>query len=247
MKALLLLFPVSLLAQPVIVPNGLIYQSAAANGISYISPVAGTQVLDQRAAINWKSLVNSAAGTGTITAVIMGVTKVIAMSSPWTVGLGLAHSAWDSFGSGVLQEAQPNPKAIIASLLQPSQSTMINGTCSESSMFATTSKSMKPIGPLNVGGAGVTFSPQGLAVLVNAAGSKIKGFAIYDVLVCPWVAPASSREQLSFPTVELDQSPVKVMDISYAPDQPLTDPTPEQLEMMLRIYLAHQKALEAIQ
>jgi hypothetical protein len=221
-------------------PNGLIYQAAASGGISYIAPTTGAQVLDQKAGLNWASLVNGAAGTGTITAVMLGITKVVAMSTPWTMGLAIAHTAWDSWGSGVLNLAAPNPNTIIQSLIQPNQSTTLNGSCVEGSMLAVTPKGAKPVGPLNVDGVAVTFSPQAVAVMKNAAGAKV-GFGIYDVLVCPWSVTPSAPVQLRPQGAELNEPlPGLTTDVSR-----LEDLGDSQRTLALRIMLAHESALQA--
>jgi hypothetical protein len=220
------------------IPNGAIYQAAAANGIVYISPSTGAQVLDQKAGTNWKSLLNGAAANGTIGGVVLGITKVVSMSSPWTTALLLAHMAWDQYGSSVLASAAPNPKPIVSMLLQPAQTTTLNGACVEASMFAGQSKVAKPIGAVNVAGVAVTFSPQGTAVLVDAAGSKIKGFGIWDVLICPYAvtppAPVPSLPQAEPPpTVEFTSPGNEAIEVkfdppAFAPDaSPSAAPNPE--------------------
>jgi len=180
--AVLFLLSLPLLAQTV--PNGAIYQSAAAQGIAYVSPSSGAQILATKAALNWKTLLNTAAGDGSIGAVVLGLTKAISMSSGWTVGLALFHGFWDTFGSGVLATSVPNPQPLIQSLLQPNQATALAGTCAEGSMLAPV-KGAKTVGPVTITGASVTFSPQSPVVLVYADGSKIRGFGVWDVLICP--------------------------------------------------------------
>ena len=249
--ALLSVFLALPVARAQTIPNGAIYEAAVGAGISYISPATGAQVLDQKAGLNWKSLVNGAASTGTITAVIAGLTKVIAMSTPWTVGLSMAHLAWDSWGSGVLAIAAPNPGTIVQSLIQPNQATTLNGSCVEGSMFAQIVKGAKPIGPLNVDGVAVTFSPQGVAVLVNASGSKIKDFGVYDVLACPWTVPPPAPVQMR-PQVPGESSADPGANIQTLPttssglfvDTPID---PAMYGWQLKIMYAHAKAEAARQ
>ena len=181
----LLIFALHLAAQSI--PNGTIYQAATANGIAYISPASGAQILAQKAGANWKSILNTGIQGGSIAGVIAGATGLISMSHVWIAGIAIAHDAWDQWGAGVLQNAAPNPTLIISSLLQPAQTTTLSGQCVEASIFAQLSKKAIPVGPINVGSTAVTFSPEGPTVILNAAGSRIKDFGVWDVLICPWI------------------------------------------------------------
>ena len=57
-----------------------------------------------------------------------------------------------------------------------------------------------PVGPITtiIDGAMVTFTPQGAAVLKNAAGSTVNQFLIVDVLACSGLNPVNVPHGASF-------------------------------------------------
>lgn len=235
-RALLALLALPLAAQTV--PAGLVYQQASQLGVEYLIPPVGISILNQKANSNWKSLVNGAAGSGTLYAVVAGVTKVIAISQPWIEGIALFHGAWDSWGSGVLQSAAPDPSPITSLVLPMNGSlTVTPGTCAEGAIFASgittnvagvrkhltvknlrSASSSTPTAPpmtTFINGTTVTLTPQGAIVLKNAAGAAINQFMVIDVLACPSVtpvmgeAPGGNISGLAVNLTSIDTSRVK--------------------------------------
>jgi hypothetical protein len=183
---------------------GSVYQAASSRGIAYVIPPAGIQILQQRAGLNYKSLLNDFGKKGSIGAIILGVTKSVAMGTPWLVGLSVFSAFWQSEGEPLLQMAAPNPEALMSNVLMMNQSlTATPQACGEGIIFASSialpgapaaltasnlKKRLKAGGAVSIsveiGGLTVSYTPQGSAVLVNSAGSQIKNFIVLDVLGC---------------------------------------------------------------
>lgn len=168
------------------IPNGAVYQAAAANGINYVSPAAGAAVLAEKAGTNWKTIISNGILDGTMGAAFGSVSGVFHIGKSVTEAVLVAHQLWDSYGQAVVKTAAPNPNGIISSLLPIGGTTTISPTACVDS-YILTSKVLKGNAPVSavVAGVSVTFSPQGVAVLVNTAGSKIRGLTVVDALLCP--------------------------------------------------------------
>lgn len=195
MKLLIgLILTLTLSAQTLSISGGAVYQTALSNGIQYISPSSGQAILNQKAGLNWKNIILEAAGIGSIAAVTSGLSGLVAISKPVLAGLAVGHVVYDQFGQPLLQTAAPNPGAIspvlqVNSTLSPTLTSCIENSIFASAVEGQAVKKMKK-GMLlrnynnSVGGLSVTFAPQGVQVLKNAAGSTIKQFIVVDVLVC---------------------------------------------------------------
>jgi hypothetical protein len=239
---LLLIFLGRLLAQTTTIPAGLIYQAAATQaGIDYISPQAGQAIINQKAALNWKSILNSALSEGSIAVLAGGLSGVVSMSKPVELSLALAHAYYDRVGAPILAQALANPNDIPPVLEMNASVTASPGACMENSIYAIwTGGSLKQSRQLlktgkratsvttNVDGLIVTFTPQGLQVLKNISGQAISQFQVVDVLVCaprqfpaiPAAAsglPATMHPAITHPSLERDGVRWDPAGIEYVP------------------------------
>lgn len=179
-----------LVAQTPVIPAGLVYQAAAANNIQYISPTAGQAIINQRATLNWRSILGSALADGSIGVLTGGLAGVIHMGLTAEVALAAGHAYYDRVGAPLLAAAAPNPNNIAPVLLITGTLAPSAGACVENSLFAVYAKNIKPFS-VNVAGAVVSFTPQGVQVLRNISGQVIKSFQVIDVVAClPLVAEA---------------------------------------------------------
>lgn len=177
------------------IPAGAVYQAAAANGIEYISPTAGTAIINQKSALNWKSVGVGILTDGSIGVLSAGLGGLITIPAKALAGLAVGHAFVDDVVQPILTTAAPSGLSNIAPVL------LITGTvavtpaaCVENSMFATrfvsTAAPVKK-GPMSapvmaiIDGATFTFTPQGVQVLKNATGNAVRQFMVVDVLACP--------------------------------------------------------------
>ena len=234
------------------IPSGLIYQAALQSGITYTLPTEGAQILDQKAGTNWKSLLLTILTDGSLDAAVGGITGVVKMPVSLITALAIGHGFIDKEGPAFLTLIAPNPAAVLASVLPINGSmTVTPTTCADGVIFASSVPGVSSAGvriklkasavrkasavegtTVIVDGAVVSFSPQAVGVLVNAAGSPINQFIIVDVLACPpQIAPSSppqlqvvpgglgvSEEETCFamPNENHCQSPYRVMLAGYS-------------------------------
>lgn len=198
-----LAFP--LVAQTVTQPPSIsavaLYQAAAQNGIAYIPPVSGQAIINEKSSLNWKNVVLGGASNATIGTAVAGMSKVITLSNPVIIGLTVAYVAYVTWVAPLLSKAAPNPNDI-PPVLQIGSS-MSSG--SENSIYASSvggvpastmvkmAKKGTRLAPIStfINGMLVTYQVQGIQVMKNAAGGKIKQFIIVDVLVGTPLSPAA--------------------------------------------------------
>ena len=203
------------------IPSGHIYQAALANGIVYTMPTEGAQILDQKAGLNWKSILLTILTDGSLDAAVGGITGIVKMPVSLITALAVGHGFIDKEGPAFLTIAAPNPAAVLASVLPINGSmTVTPTTCADGVIFASSVPGTTTAGvstrlkaaavrkakanavegtTVMVDGVVVSFSPQAVGVLVNAAGSQIDQFIIVDVLACPPQIAPTSQQQLVVP------------------------------------------------
>lgn len=195
--SILILSSALLFAQTPVVPAGLIYQAAAQQGIDYISPISGQAIINQAAALNWKTILGSVLADGSIGILTAGLSGVISIAKPIEVGLAVGHAYYDHTIQPILAAGSPNP-GNIPPVLQLTDSVAPTATnCTENSMFAVSAqmaakkKMAKSPARANalIGGLSVTFTAQGVQVLKNISGKVITAFQVFDVVAC---VPAES-------------------------------------------------------
>jgi len=180
------------------VPAGLLYQAASENGIQYISPSAGQAIIDTRSGLNWHNIAGEILSDGSIGVLIGGLSGAVAMSTAIEVGLATGHTFYDHTVAPIIAKGAPNPGSVPPVL--PLNGTVAPSTnaCTENSMYAVwaggswkAAKKLRKqgvqaarVGPINVGGLLVTFVPQGVDVLKNISGQRIKAFQVIDVVAC---------------------------------------------------------------
>lgn len=184
------------------VPAGAIYQAAVMNGIDYINPTTGQDILNKKASLNWKTIAGEVLAEGSIGVVTGGLSGVLHIPTGALIGLSVGHSYYDRSIAPIIAGAAPSP-ANIAPVLQMtgSMAPSINA-CVENSLYASSmgnisakmalSKKKKAVAPTNiaspvftmVGGLQVSFVGQGVAVLKDLSGSAIDQFMVVDVVAC---------------------------------------------------------------
>lgn len=163
---------------------GAIYQAAVASGVDYVSPSIGNQILNKKAEANWKTLTTTAVSSGTVATIVAGLEGIISISPAGLAALVLGNQAWNQFAGPLLAKEAPNPSEITSNVLMLNQSlTVAPGICGSGYIYAIYNKKLHAVGPITVEGLSVTYSPQGVAALRNAAG-YIKSLAVVHVLVC---------------------------------------------------------------
>ena len=166
------------------ISNGTIYQSWIASGQSYITPLEGNQILNKKAGANWKTLTTTAVSSGTVGTIVAGLEGIISISPAGLAAMVLGNQAWNQFAGPLLDKEAPNPSEITSNVLMLNQSlTVAPGICGSGYIYAIYNRKLHAVGPITVDGLSVTYSPQGVAALRNAAG-YIKSLAVVHVLVC---------------------------------------------------------------
>lgn len=195
---LVFLTAVSLFAQsaPPGVPSGLIYQVAIANGFQPISPLSGQAIINERAAVNWKTIAGQVLADGSIGLLTGGLAGVIHLSTPVMIGLASGHAFYDHSVAPILAAAAPNPGDIPPVLQVTGSLAPTSSTCTENSMYVTPSKNLRSVGPIVAYGLSLSFSVQSPQVLKNAAGSIIKRFQVVEVLACPVQTASAVRADM---------------------------------------------------
>lgn len=189
-------------------PGGAVYQTALAHGVTYLEATAGSAIINQKSALNWKHVVITGLGPLTIGALSAGIGGIITMPLGLEKGLSIGHLFYDSEIEGPLSAAAPSGLANIAPVLSVNGSMIATpGSCANNTIFASSvqgvpSAALKAmakqkaaagipiVAPVQISGLTVTYAPQSLAVVKNASGSQIPEFVVIDVLAC-------------FPTVSL--------------------------------------------
>jgi hypothetical protein len=189
------IFTASLMAQPVNpsttpqVPAGLVYQAAIAVGLQPISPVSGQAIINERAALNWKTVSGQVLGPVALGVLLGGISGVIPMGKLTQGILGGVHGYYDGAIAPLIARAAPNPNDIPAVIQVTGMVAPSTGACFEGSMYVSPSKVIRGGGPINVGGLAVTFSVQSPQVLKHAGGGIIKKFQVVDVIACIPIGP----------------------------------------------------------
>jgi hypothetical protein len=187
------------------IPGGLVYQTGAQFGLDSIMPSAATAIIQQKVGLNWKTIGVRVLTDGSIGVLSAGLGGIISISKPILTGLAVGHGFIDTEVTPILSAAAPSGLANLAPVLQVTGSLVVTpGTCAEATIFvsqfptptvpvsaramlsrATKAASALP-SPITVSimGANVTFTPQTVTVLKNAAGTNIKQFIPVDVLAC---------------------------------------------------------------
>ncbi len=201
------------------VPAGAIYQAAVANGIDYINPTTGQDILNKRASLNWKTVAGQVASEGSIGVITGGLSGIFHITTGALIGLSVGHSYYDRSIAPIIAGAAPSPSAI-APVLQMGGSMAPSATaCVENSLYASSvsnisakmmlSKKRKATAPTPianpvfamVGGLSISFSPQGVGVLRDLSGATIDQFMVIDVLACvPQVTNVTTPAAMVMPT-----------------------------------------------
>ena len=207
MRALLTLALVlPLAAQTITIPNGHLLQAGAQQGISYIVPPVGVGILNQKAGLNFKTIISKGVSEASIGMVGAALSGIIHIPLGAQIGLTIGHGWLDEQGFGLLNLAAPNPSPIASMILQTNQSSTVTPTsCAEGTILASSvtatntagirakltpkvvRKSSSTVGsvvPVMVDGAQVTFTVQGAAALAYSVGSQAKDVIIVDMMAC---------------------------------------------------------------
>lgn len=184
------------------VPAGAIYQAAVMNGIDYINPTTGQDILNKKASLNWKTIAGQVLAEGSIGVVTGGLSGVLHIPTGALIGLTVGHSYYDRSIAPIIAGAAPSPANIAPVLQMTGAMAPSVNACVENSMYASSvnnipaklaiSKKKKLTAPTvvanpvfaMVSGLNVSFSPQGLAVLKDLSGAAIDQFMVIDVLAC---------------------------------------------------------------
>src|SRR5271170_7258120 len=166
------------------VAAGLVYQAALESGISYIEPSAGQAIINQRVALNWNTIAGQVFSDGSIGVLMAGLAGVIHLSVPVEIGLASFHAFYDHTVAPLIAEGVPTPSSIAPVLPMNGTMTPTATACAEASMYALWAKGAHVVGPVMVGGLIVTYAPQGVAVLRNISGARIKSVQVVDVVAC---------------------------------------------------------------
>jgi hypothetical protein len=99
-------------------PAGRIYQLAIQHGISPIDPDVAESLIKRKVGFSIFNILPSVLSDGTGGIAVLGAAKVIAMSSPWLVGL-TAASATINLVEKQIQSHAPDPAPLFKLLLDP--------------------------------------------------------------------------------------------------------------------------------